>query len=263
MSETIGPELLGRRYERDERDWKMSEVLALDPPAADLMGKTVQEVLDEGTYFSSWTGLLVFWRWIKRVSGDTPQPPPAHDKSRIWEDPIQLDQGQTNHCVGFGWAGWGDAAPVEDRYQNADANAIYYEAKVIDGEPRQENGSTVRSGAKAMVHRRRLGAYVFAANVEEAERWILTRGPVVVGTDWTQDMFTPDAEGFVRPTGRIAGGHCYLLIGYDETSDTLTFDNSWGPAWGLEGRFKMRAPDFAQLLAQHGEACAGLELPPT
>ena len=261
MSETIGPDLLGRRYEPDPRDWKMASLLALDYPTNDLLSKTVQQVMDDGTYFSSWQGILVFWRWAKQVHGGTPTPPPVVEKSKLWEDPIQLDQGQTNHCVGFGWAGWGDAAPVEDRFQNADAHAIYYEAKVIDGQPRQENGSTVRSGAKAMVNRRRLGAYVFAEKVEEVEQWVLGHGPVVVGTDWTQDMFSPDKDGFIRPTGRIAGGHCYLMIGYDETADVFTFDNSWGPAWGLEGRFKMHASDFADLLASQGEACAGLELP--
>ena len=261
MSETIGPHLLGRRYQPDDRDWKMGELLALDKPGADLLEKTIRQVHDEGTYFSSWQAMLIFWRWIKTLDGAVPSPPPIVEKSKVWEDPIQLDQGQTGHCVGFGWAGWGDCAPTTDRFQNADAHAIYYEAKVIDGEPRSENGSTVRSGAKAMVRRKRLGAYVFATAVDDVKAWVLSRGPVVAGTDWTYDMFHPDKEGFVKPTGRIAGGHCYLMIGYDETSDTFTFDNSWGPQWGLEGRFRMHASDFEQLLAQRGEACAGLELP--
>lgn len=260
MSETIGPHLLGRKYVPDDRDWKMTVALALDYPTADLLNKTVRQVLDDGTYFSSWPGILLFWRWIKTVDA-TPTPTPPPPPARVWDDPIQLDQGQTGHCVGFGWAGWGDCAPVQDRFMNADAHAIYYEAKVIDGQPRQENGSSVRSGAKAMVNRKRLGAYVFATNVDEVKQWVLTHGPVVCGTDWTQDMFNPDPDGTVHPTGRVAGGHCYLMLGYDQGGDAFTFENSWGPTWGLQGRFRMHSADFATLLAQQGEACAGLELP--
>jgi hypothetical protein len=181
--------------------------------------------------------------------------------SREWTDEMQLDQEATNHCVGFGWAGWGDSEPVTDGYRDPDGHAIYYEAKEIDGEPRGERGSTVRSGAKAMRNRRRLGAFVFADNVDDVKRWVLTRGPVVCGTDWTRDMFDPDTSGFVRPTGSVEGGHCYLMVGYDGSTDTFSFVNSWGSAWGQGGRFHMRSADFARLLKQQGEACAGIEVP--
>ena len=179
----------------------------------------------------------------------------------VWSDPIQLDQGATNHCVGFGWAGWGDADPVEDKFQNADADAIYYECKIVDGEPNGENGSTVRSGAKVMKTRGRVGSYVFAASVDEIRQWQQLHGRVVFGTDWTNDMFQPDGQGYVRPTGPVAGGHCYLALGDLTSEDAVLCENSWGPNWGLGGRFKIKWNDFAQLFAAQGEACAGTELP--
>jgi hypothetical protein len=237
-------------------------------PAPDdsILSKTVEQILRDRTYFSSWPGILIFWQWAKSHQPLGPTQPPSSQPGPVggtWEDKIQLDQGQTGHCVGFGWAAWGDCAPVEDQYHNPDGDRIYYECKVLDGQPGQENGSAVRSGAKAMQNRGRLGAYVFASTTDEVKQWVANHGSVVIGSDWTQDMFNPDPNGFVHPTGRVAGGHCYLLLGYDPAQDAFQFDNSWGVAWGKGGRFFMTAADFDALVMKdpNGEACAGLELP--
>ncbi len=36
-----------------------------------------------------------------------------------------LNQGNTGHCVWFGWATWGNCPEVVDNYLNADGHAIY------------------------------------------------------------------------------------------------------------------------------------------
>lgn len=247
MSSPYGAHLLGRVHKPDPRDWKMSEVFP--------------EVAESASSGFSVASILT---WIVSLFTAPPAPPapvPKRLVSRTWTDTIQLDQGQTNHCVGFGWAGWGDAEPMLDQFQNGDADAIYYEAKVIDGEPQQENGSTVRSGAKAMQQRGRLTSYVFAESVADIKRWVLNHGPLVVGTDWTNSMFTPDADGYVAPLDQVVGGHCYLLLGYLASEDAFVFQNSWGAEWGLGGRFKMKVRAFARLLENNGEACAAAELP--
>jgi hypothetical protein len=176
-----------------------------------------------------------------------------------WEDLIVLNQGRTNHCVGFGWAGWGDSAPIEDKFKNTDANKIYYEAKVIDGQPNQENGSSVRSGAKAMKNRGKLNAYGFAKTISEIDEWLNNHGPVVMGTDWTNDMFTPDPTGLVHATGSVAGGHCWLLR-YKVTPITYRARNSWGTRWGAKGDFFIGVADLEMLLAAKGDACLSLEI---
>src|SRR5207244_8460727 len=124
-------------------------------------------------------------------------PPPTPDHQPVsWPDPqTVLNQGQTPHCVGFGWCQWGNTLPVGDQFRNTDGDAVYYECKRIDGEPDAEDGSNVRSGAKAMVGRRRLGAYAFARSTDEITAWVRANGPLVVGTDWHQSMFNPDADG--------------------------------------------------------------------
>jgi len=157
-----------------------------------------------------------------------------------------LDQGSTPHCVGFGWAGWGNCEPVDDDYQND------------DGHTAGESGSYVRSGAKAMKNRGRLGAYAFGS-LEDARRFVLTSGPVTLGIDWYDGMFDPDNAGRIRPTGAYAGGHCVMLYGADE--EYAYIQNSWGWSWGLLGGCKMTWSDLLFAFGRYGEACAAVELP--
>jgi hypothetical protein len=104
---------------------------------------------------------------------------------------------------------------------------------------------------------------VFGSTIDEVKQWVTGHGSVVIGSDWTHDMFTPAANGVVRPTGAVAGGHCYLLLGYDPGRDMFEFDNSWGASWGVNGHFFMSATDFDAFVVANprGEVCAGLELP--
>lgn len=256
---TLGRHLLGRIYKPDPRDWSISRLLEVAEPTDAILQMTLDQVRQQTTYFSSWPSYLVLWRWLK-AHGKPPKPV-VGDTTPGWELKIQLDQGQTGHCVGFGWTGWVDAMPVEGNLQNADGHAIYYECKVIDGEPLAENGSYVRSGALALRNRGRLAAFAFAKNTNEVDDWINNHGPVVVGTSWTNDMFNPDAKGYVKPTGGVAGGHCYLMLEKLDDEDAYVFQNSWGATWGQNGRFRMKRSDFGGLLQDSGEACCAAELP--
>jgi hypothetical protein len=203
--------------------------------------------------------------------GRKPSPPDSRDfalseylkprlkvSSMFWAMGPALDQGQTPHCVGFGFADWANCLPVDDNYADADGDKVYYEAKVIDGEPKAEDGSSVRSGAKAMKKRGRIGAYAFGT-VADAKAFLLSQGPVVFGIDWTADMFNPDAKGTITPTGAVEGGHCILAYGADATYCYL--QNSWGDSWGVDGCCRMSWTDLAALFADNGEACAAVELP--
>jgi len=197
------------------------------------------------------------------------QPSPVPDDGKVWADTeAVLDQGDYGTCVGNGFAQWGNTLPVDDKYTEKAARAIYYEATVLDGSPDDpdapgggQQGATVRSGAKAMVARKRIGTYAFAKSTDEITAWVSAKGPVVVGTNWTEDMFTPDVNGIVYPTGGVAGGHCYVLVGYHPGTHEYEFLNSWGESFGLHGRFFMAVEDFGLLLAQDGEAVAAVELP--
>lgn len=250
----------------DPRDWKMADHLVaqrllsmstFDGIDSALAAMRSKRFISKPTL--AWAEAVT--AYLKSTVGPSPSPVPfpPSPTSKVWADKLQLDQGQTGHCVGFGWAQWGNTDPIQDSYANVDGDDIYYEAKIIDGEPGQENGSQVRSGAKAMKARGKLAGYVFAASVDEIRTWVLTKGPVVVGTDWTADMENPDSAGYVKPTGPVLGGHCYVVVGASPTD--LHFQNSWGKDWGTPpGYFRMKTVDFAALFANQGDACAALEV---
>ena len=179
---------------------------------------------------------------------------------KLWYSSKVLDQGETPHCVGFAWAGWGISKPVEDPWNNCTGHDIYSRCKVLDGEPKAENGSTVRSGAQVMLDKNRLGTYFFASSVNEALNYLARFGPVVFGTIWTQGMMRPSLVGkIIRPTGSIIGGHAWLAIGVDAYYVTLR--NSWSTEWGKAGDARIAIADLKKLFLIQGEACAATEKP--
>jgi hypothetical protein len=271
-SENLGPHLLGRRpSEPDPRDYQLGAFLSDDPLDAALTTLMTSHAAQATKAWAKIATARIHALEPAPGPGPTPTPPapptpnptpPAAPTAVVWGDTdTVLDQGQTPHCVGFGSAQWGNTLPIDDHFTNADGDAIYYECKVIDGEPNAEDGSDVRSAGKALRNRQRVAAYAFAASIDEACQWVLQHGPVIMGTDWTNDMFNPDAQGFVKPSGGVAGGHCYVLLGYDPDTAVLTFLNSWGSGWAENGRFHMHKADAVTLFKNKGEALAAVELP--
>lgn len=264
-SENLGNHLLGwKPAEKDERDYKMADYLRVDATAQDFTAiDNAVRALDTQPGAAATTKAVVH-AIVDFLKGGTPTPTPTPTPvptvtSKDWADLRQLDQGQTGHCVGFGGAQFHNCEPYPGVYVNDDGHKLYYECKILDGEPKAENGSSVHSLAKALKNRGLISTYVWAASTDDIKAWVLNKGPVVVGTDWYNDMFNPDANGFVTPTGSLAGGHCFLLRGYNSTEDAFHFQNSWGSSWGLGGYFKIKVSDFKKLLAADGEAMASLE----
>jgi hypothetical protein len=269
---------LGRLVQDDPRDLDLQTLNKVQSSFAP--STTLQNLADDPS-FDYWSALLL-WKYVKSLRsgpspGPTPPPPgpaPA-PTTRTWDDPRPtLDQGNTNHCVGNGCAQWGNTSPVNDNYTEADAANIYYAAKVIDGQPGQENGSYVRSGMKALQNMKRLAAYARPSSISELSTWILTDGPVTVGTNWYESMFTLDSHNRARiddsvicpDTGTaVAGGHCYLILGYDPNRTDLEFEclNSWGSQWGANGHFFLAKADLQRLVFTEagGEAWCAVELP--
>lgn len=258
---------LGRRPSPpDARDYRLSSFLPRSAP--DPLDTALAAFLAKHYSAAAKTLATLLVQRVKAISPAPPTPPKPASTDVVWPDADgALDQGEFGTCVGNGWAQWGNTAPVDDHYDEPAARAIYFEATVIDGQPDNpdvpgggQQGSTVRSGAKAMQARGRLKTYAFAKSIDEVRAWLDGHGPVVFGTEWDQPMFTPDSKGFVHPDGNSAGGHCYVCVGDLPSEGALLFENSWGTSWGLAGQFKMSYTDAASLLARQGEACAAAEL---
>jgi hypothetical protein len=172
-----------------------------------------------------------------------------------------LDQNGTNHCVGFAGAGWGISAPVEDNFTNEDGHRLYRGCKIIDNDPSGEEGTNIRALAKTLQKEGMIKNYAFAYSTDEISWWILNKGPVIVGTEWTDGMFSPDKNNIIHPTGPVVGGHGYFLN--EKTSDNYyTIHNSWD-GWGINSEAKISIADFAILFRHGGEAIATVEVPIT
>lgn len=200
-----------------------------------------------------------FWNWFLRLIR---KPVVIEENAfKLWKNETQLDQGSYPHCVGFSATHFLNAEPSPNRYDDYWAHDLYYLCKEAEGEPRQENGSTIHVAAKVLQKTNRIGTYVWARTLDDVKNWVLLHGPIVVGTDWYSSMNRTNSEGFVEVSGVVDGGHAYLMTGYDSQTDTFYFQNSWGDNWGIDGKFKMKATEWEKLFDTYAEACATTELP--
>lgn len=182
-----------------------------------------------------------------------------------------LDQGSTSQCVAYAWTRFLTTHPIVNAKPHLPPAVIYQMAQRIDEWPGENyDGTSVRAGAKVLQAAGYLSEYRWAHDVEQVWQHVLMHGPVVMGTDWHRDMFMPDRNGFIQPTGRIDGGHAWLIIGGnrakknplfpDDNSGAFRLINSWGDNWGQKGKAWILGSDLQKLIERHGEACVGVEI---
>ena len=174
-----------------------------------------------------------------------------------------LNQGNVGSCTGNAGIGalstdqYYSYAKNIKKYSLDESGAVklYSDAEVIDGNgsyPPNDNGSCGLSIAKALTNAGYITEYQHTFSLNDA-LLALTQHPILVGVDWYDTMFNPDADGRVHPTGKIAGGHEIVARELDDTNKRVWFDNSWGSSWGKMGRFYLTYEDFDKLLHQQGD----------
>jgi len=189
--------------------------------------------------------------------------------SKTWSTKATaLDQGNTGTCVGHGWANFLRCAPIQS---NAGIDAlrwqIYKDAILLDEwpdndyDPHMQYGTSVRAGAQATTNLSRLKSYLWAFSLQPTIEWVLTQGPVVLGTNWYDSMFHTDVNGLltIKPRAKVVGGHCYLLRGVNTKKALATCSNSWGDSWGESGDFYLSFKDLERLILEDGEVCTAIE----
>lgn len=182
---------------------------------------------------------------------------PTKPRSYTWKVNAYLDQGVEGACVGFAWAHELAARPkAKLDITNEVAREIYRGAQKIDEwEGEDYEGTSVIAGAKIVQRSGLIGEYRWAFGVEDLRLAVGYKGPAVIGVNWYVGMYDPDANGYVRPTGGIMGGHSLLVYGNDEKNKRFKLHNSWGPSWGNFSSCFISHDDMAYLLNQQGEAC--------
>ena len=186
-----------------------------------------------------------------------PDPRPIVDVAWHRRVPV-YDQGIIGSCTAHALCGALSTLPHRHHFRS-ERNIVkfYRAATAIDPWPGQyppeDTGSDGLSVAKVALAKGWITRYEHIFTWNDFLQAMMV-GPVIVGTEWREQMFWPDPFGGVRPIGSVAGGHEYQAFGIDVARRRVWFFNSWGPGWGVEGRFFMTWDDFRSLLAADGDA---------
>jgi hypothetical protein len=195
-------------------------------------------------------------------------------KNTFWGSAVPpLNQGQVGSCTGNATAQWlntdfatntRNVTHGSQPLAESDALAIYSLATQLDATPGtyppDDTGSDGISAAKAAEQLGYLDLYTHTFSFSSMQA-ALEQTPAIVGTVWTNNMFTPN-NGLVTVgklvDANIAGGHEYLACGVDFGAQVFTFRNSWGdtkdwPGCKPGGYFAIGFKDVQRLLAAEGD----------
>lgn len=182
---------------------------------------------------------------------------PAVRRGYTWSCSVFLDQGAEGACTGFATTLEAAARPRPVvGLTNATARALYHRARQLDPWPGEDyEGSSVLAAIQAGAELGWYPQYRWAFGENDLALAIGYKGPAVLGVNWYEGMYEPDAKGFIRPTGELLGGHAILCRAYSLTAKRYLVHNSWGPDWGVNGCAWISQTDMARLLDEDGEAC--------
>jgi C1A family cysteine protease len=194
--------------------------------------------------------------------------PASVDLTQTYSVPV-VDQGNLGSCTGNGIA----AALAYLQLQEKESMVfpsrlfIYYNERVIENSVSQDAGADIRDGIKSVVSQgycaeadwpyditqfaTQPSATAYADAIKEEVKTYqavnvdpnsvmqaLASGfPVVVGFDvYSSFMNAPGGDVPMPGSGeRLEGGHCFILVGYDQATQRFKFQNSWGSGWGQSG----------------------------
>jgi hypothetical protein len=169
-----------------------------------------------------------------------------------------FDQGQIGSCTGNALTGCLDTAPfTHSRLGERTALKLYSLATQLDGSPGtyppDDTGSSGLAVCKAAVQLKYISGYTHAFGLQHALE-ALTLGPVITGIPWF-DSFDQPVGGLlsISPNAGIRGGHEIEVNLISVEHRLVGGFNSWGPDWGLHGRWLMSWDTWSECLAQQGD----------
>lgn len=205
-----------------------------------------------------------------------------------------FDQGQLGSCEGNATLGimatgpyWATLSTAQQqsglaggRYSWDEAGAVNLYSDITAHDsfsgtyPPTDTGSDGLSAAKWLTAQGIIPGYQHTFSLNDALAALMDF-PLLMGTEWLDDMFNPDSYGRIRISGAVDGGHAWILDEYIppgakaiSTGDVLSTvspyvggTTSWGLSFGAQGRFFLPASGLGTLLANDGDVI--VPTPPT
>jgi hypothetical protein len=171
---------------------------------------------------------------------------------------LPLNQGEIGSCTAEALCGALDSAPNINGTALTQQDALnLYEAETrLEGKPYppEDPGGTGLMVCKAAQQMRLISSYQHAFGIQQALEALVVR-PVITGVSWYSSFDSPGADGLVEiaPGANVRGGHEVVADEIDAPGRLVWFWNSWGPEWGVGGRFCMSFDTWDQLLKQQGD----------
>lgn len=189
--------------------------------------------------------------------------PVVEHLAKSWRRGPTLDQKHTSACVGFTAFQFQVSDPIV-KPAVLSPEEIYRQAREIDEFPgNADEGTSIRAGLEVLRRSGVIKNYYWAESSSQALDYLLRYGPLIFGTDWTEDMFTPNENGVIHPTGPSVGGHAWFAHAGRWNSSTragrITGLTSWGPDYGFNGDFELSLTDIDELFKRGGVAAAVVE----
>jgi len=153
---------------------------------------------------------------------------------------ISSDQSTNPFCVGYATAGYLEIQGWAIRHypKQCDADAIYNEAKKIDGHP-EVKGTWLNSGVQAAINLGYVMGNVTKVTLDRnsikfaVHQYRACIAAFMITNEWNQ---VDKSTGLIRNLGsnvNVMGGHAVLICGYNDQG--VFIQNSWSPNYGIYG----------------------------
>ncbi|MGA8360115.1 MAG: hypothetical protein WB793_00650 [Candidatus Dormiibacterota bacterium] len=172
---------------------------------------------------------------------------------------LPLNQGDIGSCTANALCGALNSVPDFKGgapRTETDAITLYELETKLEGDPYPPNdpGGSGLEVCKAAVQLGWISSYQHAFSLEDALLALVLR-PVITGIGWYTSFDTPSADGLVviAMGATVRGGHEVVADQIDAPNKLVWFWNSWGPTFGVGGRFCMSFDTWQQLLNESGD----------
>lgn len=179
---------------------------------------------------------------------------------KAWRRGSAYDQGQTPQCVAYSGKGMLNTSPfskfVDYEVRSKYVPKFFYDGAQLNDEwPGEDYDGTSALGLlRFLTQQKIVKEYRWCFGLKDVLQTLSHWGPVCIGTNWHQSMFTPDENYFIEPDSATVGGHQYQLVGIDPSKRAVEIMNSWGKYWGDRGRAWMSYESLEYLLNDQGDA---------